>query len=271
MATQPLSPGTSPIWPVRVAVLGGSVTLQTEGRTSRAEGTYAEVLGRELRARGLHAEVTNRGAWYELLPSGTKRWWTDVRPLGADVLVVHYGMGDSQPAVVPHRLARALFHPARGDGWRDEAWRSRVMPVLWPLVRRWQVWAGNGFGRRTYRVSPARFRAELHRLIAIARHDHSAVLVLDRPEPNAKLVHFQPGLDERWATHRRIEQEVVAGFETPEVRFLPLDDVVNKLGHDETVPDGLHFSPKAHALVAQKLADHVEELVALWAAQVAAA
>lgn len=236
---------------MNVLVLGSSVArMVVPTRPTRDDGTYGEWL--ERLAPGVR--VANESRWYELLDEGSRRFRFELRASMPDVVVVDYGVLECQPAVVPTWLSRHCMTWDQGLGPAARRYRRRLVPLVWPALRSWQRWAAARAGTRTWRMPPQRFAAELHQLIETARHDRAVVLVLDLPPFGARMDHHLPGLQPRRAIYQRVFADVVASFDDPEVRLVPVSTIADELGVEATVPDGLHLSPAAHRRVAELLA-----------------
>jgi hypothetical protein len=242
----------------RVAVLGNSVPiLIVPPRPTREEGTFPERLQQLLDQRGLDVEVRNDSRLFDLLPDGWRRFQQRLIPWAPDVLVVNYGVVEMQPNVVPTWLNRHLTTETVGGTGPVDLYRRRVVPKLWPPVRRFQRWSSAQVGTRTWRLPPARLGAELRRLIEVARRERMLVLVNDVHEPGDRLRHFLPSIEHRHAIVQQVLAETVDGFGDPDVRLVPVSQVSAKLGEADGLPDGLHLTSAGHLGVAELLADEI--------------
>ena len=242
----------------KVLVLGNSVPTTVE-RGSRHDATYGEVLEWLLADSGHQVRVRNAGRWFDQIDSGNRRFMEQERTEFPDVLILQYGSVECRPNVVPKAVlkhfARLRFHTwDEGIGRVARAYRRLMAPHLWRLVRRYQQVASARVGLRTWRMSPDRFARELRRLIAFARHERMLVLVADANPPGPTMVHFMPALTDRWALYQRVLADVVAGFDDSEVRLVALSKVVEELGEEAGLPDGLHFTALGHRRAAEMLA-----------------
>jgi len=245
----------------KVLILGNSVPTTVE-RGSRQDATYGEVLEWLLADSGHQVRVRNAGRWFDQIDSGNRRFMEEERTEFPDVLILQYGSVECRPNVVPEvvlkHFARLRFHTwDEGIGTTARAYRRLLAPHLWRAVRRYQQVASARVGLRTWRMNPDRFAGELRRLIAFARHERMLVLVVDGNPPGPKMVHFMPTLHERWALYQRVLADVVAGFDDGEVRLVTLSKVVEELGEEAGLPDGLHFSPLGHRRAAEMLASEI--------------
>jgi hypothetical protein len=244
--------------PIRILVTGGSVSaFVVPRRRSRAEGTYGEQLPRLLAQAGVQAGVEFEPRWFGLLTELRRDYERRVRNHMPDVLVLNYGMGECQPRIIPTWLARHLQSWDVGQAAFPRAYRRRLAPVAWRVLRRVQQVGSRWVGLHTWRVSPARFERELRRLIELVRVDVCPlVLFLDLDPPGPRITHWLPGIDRRREVHQEVLVRVVADY-GPDVRLVRASDTVFEHGFDRVLPDGLHRTPFGHRLTAGLLADEI--------------
>jgi hypothetical protein len=243
--------------PIRVAVLGNSVPLLVvPSRQRREDGTYAERLPRLLAEAGLTAAVSCHARLFELIHEGARRYGHDIAPLQPDVLVLHYGVLELQPNVLPTTLNRSLTRSGPGGRGLRRLWQRGLAPRLWPAARAWQRWASARVGVRTWRLRPDRFVAELDHLVRVARATQALVLVLDVHDTGPRLEHFMPGTARRRAVLQGAVRAYVDDRADPGVRLVAVSELVRPLGDAASV-DGLHLGPEGHALVAEALAKEI--------------
>ncbi len=211
---------------------------------------------RRLREHGVEALVDNDARLFDLIHEGSRRYRAAGFARFPDVLAIQYGTVEMQPNVVPTRVSRHLTRGGVPGGGLAGRWRRHVVPRIWPPVRRWQQWASPRVGERSWRVPPARFAAELRRLIEVGREAGSVVVVLDVHRPGSTYRHFFPGIDERWEILQRTIHDVVASFGDDDVSLLPAADIAGGFG-DDHLPDGMHWTPPVHRAVADALVDLV--------------
>jgi lysophospholipase L1-like esterase len=194
---------------------------------------------------------------FGLITEGYRRFQLDVMPWAPDVLVIHFGIIELQPNVVPTAVNRHFTTQHRGGKGLKGLYRRRVMADVWPPLRKFQRWASGAVGpHRSFRLAPAHFEAELTRMISVARSQQMLVLVCDINPPGPRLQHFMPGVDERHARYQAIVERVVAAADDDEVQLVPVSKIVRG-GGDAAMPDGLHFTPSGHLEVARMLATFV--------------
>lgn len=246
---------------VRVAIVGNSVPiLVVPPRPNREEGTYGEQLERLLVTSGVPARVENHARLFELIHEGGPRFRHELVGLFPDVLVIHYGILELQPNVVPTGIVRHLTRTEHGGRGLRGLWMRRGVPVVWSGVRSYQRWASARAGMRTWRLPPKRFAAELEHVVRVARSAHVLVLVVDVHRPNDRLEHFLPGIGRRWERFQDELRRTVDGFSRdPHVRLVEASAVADKLGLDRATADGLHLTAEAHGLLAERLAEEIVE------------
>ena len=228
-----------------------------EGRRSRHDGTYLEVLEWILYDAGYDIAVRNFSRPADQIHNGARRFIEQGLAEFPDVLIIHYGINECRPPVVPWVLIRHLFHPYHGLSAASELYRKVVAKQLWRMVRSYQRYMAARVGQRTWRMSPDRFSRECLRLFEIARRQKMLVLVIDQNQPASRILQAIPGLDERCASYRRVQERVVAEFGDPDVRLVSAAKVVEEMGIDKALPDSLHFSAPAHRRLGEMLAAEV--------------
>lgn len=233
-------------------------TMVAPTRLSRQEGTYGEVLQWLLQKAGYAATVRVSARPFDQLHDGYRRFMVQDRTTFPDVLVINYGFNECRPPVVPWALLQHLHTWDKGMTISARAYRRWITPRIWQATRAFQRVASGWVGQRTWRTPPSRFAAELRALITFARQERMLVLVVDINPPGARPLEFMPGLAQRRARYQRLLSEVVAGFDDDEVRLVPCTAIVDELGLEHALPEGLHFSAEAHRRLAQMLADAVD-------------
>ena len=244
--------------PLSVVVFGNSLpVLQMPARPDRESGVYLEVLADRLAAAGVPVSPHLEARWFDFLVDGMADYQSRVRAHVPDVLIVHYGLNEYQPWLVPIWLIRhflrqqdAVVRPAR-------AYRTHVSPRLWRQVRNFRRWAAPRVGLRTWQTTPGRFAGHLARLIQMARWELAPlVLVLDLDEPGELLEHFLPGVSTRREIFQRTLEQVVAQADDPDVRLVRVSAITSAMGA-AAMPDGMHYTAAAHRAVGERLAEEV--------------
>ena len=244
--------------PLSVVVFGNSVpVLPMPQRADREAGVYLEVLADHLTAAGVPVQPHLEGRWFDFLVRAIKDYETRVRTHVPDVLIVHFGLNEYQPWLVPVSLLRHLMREQNAVLPVPRAYRRHVTPRVWRKVRSFRRWAAPYAGTRTWQTSPRRFAGHLRRLIQMARFELAPlVLVLDIDEPAGALEHFLPGMRERHAIYQQTIEQVVREFDSPEVRLVRVSEITKQLG-SKAMRDAMHYTSDAHAAIGAALADEV--------------
>jgi hypothetical protein len=236
----------------RIVIAGSSVSLFVVPREERSEGTYGELLPDLL---GGDIDVRHVGKWFQHVRELRRDYELSVRNHFPDVLVLHFGFVDSQPRVVPTWVARHFQSWDRSPNRAALAYRDSLAPTLWRGLRKVQQ---STAGWPTHRVSPGHYVEELRRIITMARAETGClVLVLDIDPPGPRYEHWVPGMGDRIARYRTLQQDLVDELADPLVRVVPLAHHAREHGLDAILPDGIHRSPLGHRLAAEAIAKEV--------------
>lgn len=248
----------TPERPLSVVVLGNSVAvLSIPGRTGADDGSYAEVLRDRLAAAGVPVRVAQEGRWFDFAVTGFKRYQESVRRHLPDVVVLQYGLNESQPWLLPVPVVRHLVTDHEVATRTGQLYRHHVAYPVWRKVRAYRRWAAPKVGMRTWQTTPRRFGEVMKQLVRAIRYDsRPLVLVLDVNAPGEVLRHFLPGMEQRHAVVQQVLREVVDSFDDPEVRLVEASVACAAAG-DEASADGMHHSPLGHRVVGELLADEV--------------
>ena len=245
--------------PLSVVTLGNSVAfMQVRHGDNSTMGTYSDVLAAELEAAGIPNTVALEGKWFDFIHKGVRDYETRVRPHRPNVLIVNYGLNESQPWLAPVWLVAHLLKKESATTKTGKFYRRNIADRLWKLVRKLRRLLAKRIGMLTWQCTPYRFERCLRRLILIARHERSClVLVLDINPPGAMLTHFLPGQVERHAVYQQLIEKIVDDHKDPQVRLVRSSEICAKLGVDESMPDGMHLSPAGHYVLGKELAAEV--------------
>ena len=121
--------------PLSIVVLGNSMTFKQlpERQVSdpNASGSYGEVLRDRLADAGIAANLHLEGRWFEFVQAGLRRYEASVRAHVPDVLIIQYGLNESQPYLTPIWLLRHFITDHKTAS-RSSAWyRERVAKHVW--------------------------------------------------------------------------------------------------------------------------------------------
>lgn len=245
--------------PLSVVVIGNSLTFdQVPPRTTHAEGTYGEVLRDELAAVGVPVTLHLEGRWFDFVSRGLRRYEPAVRAHVPDILIVHYGLNESQPYLVPVSALRHFITDHTSATRLSRRYRQHVVTPVWRKVRTMRRALSPVVGTRTWQMTPDRFRGKMSSLIGKARREfRPLVLVMDIAPPGPLLTHFLPGQEERHRIYQQVIEDLVADFGDPDVRLVRSEPIVRSLGFEAALPDGMHFSVLGHRRVGELLASEV--------------
>lgn len=244
--------------PLSVVVVGNSVSvLSIPQRQGCDDGLYSEVLRDRLTAAGVPNRVHLEGRWFDFATKALRRYQESVRVHLPDVVVLQFGLNESQPWLLPIPVVRH-FVTHHEDTTRTARWyRRTVAPALWRSVRSYRRLASRVVGTRTWQTTPHRFHQAMHQLIRATRYDsRPLVLVLDVDPPGPILERFLPGMAPR---HARVQAElrsVVDGFGDDEVRLVEVSRLIAEAG-PAAMPDQMHYSPLGHRVIGEALAAEI--------------
>jgi lysophospholipase L1-like esterase len=245
--------------PLSVVVVGNSLTFdQVPARTTHLEGTYGEVLRDELAALGQPVALHLEGRWFEFVSSGLRRYEQSVRAHVPDVVIVQYGLNESQPYLFPICGLRHFITDHKSACRFTLGYRRHVVTPVWRRVRAMRRFLSPIVGTRTWQMTPERFRGKMSSLIGKTRREfRPLVLVMDVAPPGPLLEHFLPGQEERHRIYQQVLEELVDGFGDRDVRLVRTEPVVRALGFEAALPDGMHFSVLGHRMVGELLTAEV--------------
>lgn len=251
-------PEVSPDRPLSVVVMGNSLTvLSVPARSGPDDGVYAEVMRDRLVGQGIPARVQLEGRWFDFATEALTRYESSVRSYLPDVVVLHFGLNESQPWLLPVPVVRHFVTRHRVTTRSGQWYRDRVAPPIWRGVRGYRRWASAHIGTRTWQTTPHRFESAMRQLVRLTRAESRAlVLVLDVEQPGGLLEHFLPGMAPRHAVIQERLRQVVEGFDDPDVRLIRVSDLIAQAG-PEAMVDQMHYSPLGHRLVGERLAGEV--------------
>lgn len=245
--------------PLSVVVIGNSLAvLSIPQRTGHHDGPYAEVLRDLLTEAGQPVVLHNEARWFDFAVHALRRYEATVRPGVPDVVVLQFGLNESQPWLLPVPVVRHFVTRHTTITRTARAYREHVAPPVWKRVRAYRRWAAAKVGTRTWQTTPERFEGAMRALVRAVRYEsRPLVLVLDVNAPGGVVAHFLPGMPERHAVVQEVLRRVVAGADSPEVQLVEVSRTTDELGEQVALPDGMHWSPAGHAAVGRLLAEHV--------------
>jgi hypothetical protein len=249
---------------LRVVVRGNSTGVNVGPmRTARSDGTYSEMLERRLRARGLEAFVTNECTLYQRIHDLFPEWFAVLAQVCPDVVVLNYGGAECQPNVFPTSMLewiqRRRATPPLGPVGR------RVSKVVDRRLRRSMAHAtmriSRRLGLRTWRLRPARFERELERMIRVIRGKTAGLVLVMTVSPAPPGVErLMARLNERCERYSEIIRGVVDRLDDPCVKVIDVGQVVEELGIENALYDGLHYTGVGHDAIAAQM----ERAITTW-------
>jgi hypothetical protein len=87
------------------------------------------------------------------------------------------------------------------------------------------------------------------------------VLVLEVSPPGPNVRHWIPGIENRCAIVAGIQRRVVEEHDD-DVELISVADIVEAIGEDVALPDGVHWSPEGHRQVAMKVVSEIQRWIA---------
>lgn len=249
--------------PLSVVVFGNSVAswvmpVGTESAEADGPTNYLAVLSDRLAAAGMPVQPHMESRWFDFLHRAIRDFEQRVRNHNPDVVIVHFGINEMQPWIVPVWLIRHLLVRGWAVTRTARTYRERVAAPAWRQVRRFRRWASPYVGTRSWQTTPARFAGHLQVLIRMTRMQlRPLVLVIDINEVGDVVEHFLPGMTERHAIFQQAISDVVTSFDSDDVRLVECSRICAAIG-PEAMPDGQHMSREAHTAVGEVLADEVK-------------
>ena len=245
--------------PLSVVTLGNSVAFMQMGHDAGSNvGNYTDVVAAELVGAGIPCTVANQGRWFDFVHKGLAQYESRVRPHRPNVLILNYGLNESQPWLVPVWLIGHLIRRESATTRIGEFYREKIAERIWRYVRKLRRILATWVGMRTWQTTPYRFEKALRRLIFIARAERNClILVVDINPPGALLAHFLPGQEARHQFYQDHLTRIIEDHKSPDIRIVRSSDVCNKLGMNQALPDGMHLSRLAHCELGRMLAAEI--------------
>lgn len=249
--------------PLSIVTLGNSVAVMQMGAVpGEPRRTYSDVLADELNDAGVPATVALESKWFDFLKKAILQWEERVRPHRPQVLIVHYGLNESQPWLAPVWLVRHLLRKEESTTRLGRLYRQTLATWMWKSLRSFRKVAAPIVGTTLLQTSPRRFELSLRRLIHLANAERGClVLVLDLNPPGGLLSHFLPGQDKRWELMQGVITSTVADVASTSsnIRLVAASEICAGLDDKAGLPDGMHFSPAAHEAVGKALSAEIQD------------
>jgi lysophospholipase L1-like esterase len=181
------------------------------------------------------------------------------------VVVLNYGHFETIHLFLPQRLERHV-HSMSGRPGRFRGLYRTSLRKVWRLLARLQQQLDLRVDSTFFKGRPRRVTADLVRLVERVQYIGSPlVFIVELTPPGASFRKWFPGMAERTAEINKALAEVVRRTDLPNVRYFPTNTLLAPLMADgqEVNPDGGHFTPEAHRMIGERLAEEIIE----WAAQ----
>lgn len=251
--------------PMRVLVKGASTVLWTSWMGGpRSDFVFARAIEANLLAEGRAAEVRNTGILGSPTKDFIRTYEHDVVQWSPDVVVIYAGHYEVMHLFLPRRYERYSNRPNVRGTATSQWWRRRVVRP---------AWKANAIVQSKVDLIPDRFRlrkrrlrraaADLKAYIEQVRFVQSPLVIVFQLVPiSANRVHWFPGANPRIHHWNALAEQVVAEFDSDEVRFFRTQDLVRGVVGDDiekATPDGYHFTPELHGLIGAALARDIAE------------
>jgi lysophospholipase L1-like esterase len=250
--------------PLRVLMKGGS-TVHTVSYMGgpRSDFAYPRATEAELYAAGVPAEVRCTAMASQRTKEAFKTWEQETFSWSPDVVVLTYGYMEIIHLFLPQPLERHANSLAARPGLVRTPYRT-ALHKFWKLLARLQQRLDRRlprlFMRRRLRAASDMFQL-VERIQMIGS---PLVLIMELTPPGPPFRKWFPGLAERMDLTNEALRDVVRRTDLPNVRFFPTNTVLAPLmAVGEVVPDGGHYTPEAHRVIAAALAEEILE----WARQ----
>jgi len=221
---------------LRILVFGhsGSLALRPP-RQSRQEGTYVDLLRRHVtESCGADAAVVNLALRSNMVNQDDLRFTCDIQRHDPDVVVLHYGVNECAPRVLPRPIWMWL-HGFADQGWLRRRLGSWLMPMEVLLMR---LVSCGGW------LSAAKFERCLRFKIASVRKEAACrVLVVNIGPPNERYRRMLPGIERQVLRFNEVIARVAA---ESGALLMDVQGMVTAGGLEQLQPDGCHLSAEGH-------------------------
>jgi len=250
--------------PLRVLMKGGS-TVHTVSYMGgpRSDFAYPRATEAELYAAGVPAEVRCTAMASQNTQIAFRSWEREAFSWSPDVVVLTYGYMEIIHLFLPRWLERHANSLAARPGPIRTPYRT-ALRKFWKLLARVQQRLDHRvpllFMRRRLRAA-----SDMVQLVErIQMIGSPLVLIMELTPPGPPFQKWFPGLAERMELTNEALRDAVRRIDLPHVRFFPTNTVLAPLmAEGEVVPDGGHYTPEAHRVIAAALAEEIIE----WAEQ----
>jgi hypothetical protein len=168
-------------------------------------------------------------------------------------------LAECEPNFLPSWLARHFSTWNLSSAPIPVFYRRHFAPTLWRWARLYQRHASRLSTNHSFRLSPKRFVMEMRRVIELARSETGClVLVMDIDPPGDRIQYWIPGVWQRWERYQGLLQQLVTDLDDPDIRLIHNSrSILDELGFEVAMPDGLHRSAVGHARTAEVLVGEI--------------
>jgi len=252
--------------PLRVLVKGSSLVVQApDWHGEPGEHTFPRWIQNGLLDRGRPCEVDNRGIAGELTRSAVRTWETEVLAGCPDATVFGYGYYECIHGLLPHWLERHVNTFNNRTGPVRSRYRSWLLRPIWKALAQLQRVLDPYVADRLFRGRTRRIVRDYEVLIERTRRvapGSPLVFVLGLLGPGGKAGGWFPGMQSRIDRMNSALAAMVASFDSPGVRLVPVAELVERLEPGEDpVPDGFHYSPRMRRIIGDWIAAEIDAAI----------
>ncbi len=240
--------------PLKVAVFGNSVGLLVAGRCG-SKGPYFSYPAALARctSRGVGFDVDNHCRIAGIVTEASGAWLNPLARTRPDIVVLQFGGYEAFPRWVPRRVTSALMGISRHSGrLRGRYWHAATR--LLALLSKWECaldeYTPMHLGGY---LSLKRFEAELRHVCKRIRAQLGCRIVLmDTHAPARRAPVQTKNVFARIEANNRAIYRVASELG---LEVFSLAALVDEMGRDKVLGDGVHLHREAHLRVGQELAD----------------
>ena len=252
--------------PIRVLVKGSSlVVMVPDWNGEPGEHTFPRWIQNGLLDRGRACEIDNRGVAGELTRSAFRSWEDQVMATSPDVLVLGYGYYECIHGLLPHWLERHVNTFDNRPGPVRTRYREWLLRPTWKALAQVQRVLDRYVADRLFRGRAKRIVRDYEALVERSRRvapGSPQVFVLALFGPGGKAGDWFPGMQARIDLMNQALAEMVAKFDSPGVRLVPVAELAERLDPGEDpVPDGFHYSPRMRRIIGDWIAGEVHAAI----------
>jgi hypothetical protein len=243
----------APARPLKVAILGNSAGVLVTGKAGAkgASLTFPAALDRAT-SSGMTFDVSNLCRIAAILRDVSGAWFEPLATLRPDVVVLQFGSYEAFPRWLPRRLVSYLMGSNRRPGkFRNVYWHRAGQLLAWLMIHEGHLDRLFPLDVGGY-VSPRRFETELrHLCLQMWRQLGCRIVLMDCYSPTDRAVFLTEKMTERSERNRQAIHRVA---EELKLEVFPLAEVIEGMGRERALNDGLHLNHRAHVKVGEELA-----------------